>query len=84
MTIEGYIRKRPDVSYWMAQIQAGDEFRKKFAYEAEWDKWRAFYRGNWSLELCHSIYSIHSSAPLCLGSTLETQQSLSLLPSQAG
>lgn len=48
MTIEGYIRNRPDTSYWMAQIQAGDEFRKKFAYEAEWDKWRAFYRGNWS------------------------------------
>ncbi len=48
MTIEGYIRKRPDVSYWEAQIHAGEEFRKKFAYEAEWDKWRAFYRGNWS------------------------------------
>ena len=48
MTIEGYIRKRPDTSYWEAQIHAGIEFRKKFAYEQEWDKWRAFYRGNWA------------------------------------
>ncbi|KKL45990.1 hypothetical protein LCGC14_2350090, partial [marine sediment metagenome] len=48
MTIEGYIRKRPDTSYWEAQIHAGIEFRRKFAYETEWDKWRAFYRGNWS------------------------------------
>lgn len=48
MTIEGYIRKRPDTGYWQAQIHAGKEFRRKFAYEQEWDKWRAFYRGNWS------------------------------------
>lgn len=48
MTIEGYIRKRPDVNYWEAQIHAGKEFRKKFAYESEWEKWRSFYRGNWS------------------------------------
>ncbi|KKK58667.1 hypothetical protein LCGC14_3042160, partial [marine sediment metagenome] len=25
MTIEGYIRKRPDTSYWEAQIHAGIE-----------------------------------------------------------
>ncbi len=48
MPVEGYIRKRPDTSYWEAQIHAAEAFRKKFAYEAEWDKWRAFYRGNWS------------------------------------
>ena len=48
MPIEGYIRSRPDTSWWEAQIIAGEEFRKKFAYENDWDKWRAFYRGNWA------------------------------------
>ena len=48
MAIEGYIRKRPDTGYWESQIHAGKEFRRKFAYEQEWSKWRDFYRGNWA------------------------------------
>ena len=48
MAIEGYRKKRPDTPYWEEQIKAGEEFRNKFAYESEWDKWRAFYRGNWA------------------------------------
>ncbi|KKL11118.1 hypothetical protein LCGC14_2549040, partial [marine sediment metagenome] len=48
MSIEGYIRKRPDTGYWESQIHAGKEFRRKFAYEQEWSKWRDFYRGNWA------------------------------------
>jgi len=48
MAIEGYVRKRPDTGYWESQIHAGKEFRRKFAYEQEWSKWRDFYRGNWA------------------------------------
>ncbi len=46
--MEGYIKKRPDVNWWLEQINAGKEFRKKYAHEASWDRWRAYYRGNWS------------------------------------
>lgn len=48
MPFSGYIRKRPDTQWWLEQIKAGDNFRKKFAYESEWPKWRDYYRGNWS------------------------------------
>ncbi len=48
MPIEGYIRGKPDHGWWLEQIKAGEEFRSKFAYEENWDKWRAFYRGNWA------------------------------------
>ncbi len=48
MPVEGYIRGKPDHNWWLEQIKAGEEFRRKFAYESDWDKWRAFYRGNWA------------------------------------
>lgn len=47
MALDGYIRSRPDTGWWEEQIKAGIEFRKKFAYEQQWAKWRDFYRGNW-------------------------------------
>lgn len=47
MALDGYIRGKPDIGWWEDQIKAGEEFRKKFAYEGEWDKWRSYYRGNW-------------------------------------
>ncbi len=47
MPVEGYIRGKPDAGWWEDQLAAGREYRKKYAYEAEWDKWRSYYRGNW-------------------------------------
>ncbi len=46
-SIEGYIKNKPDADWWMEQIKAGEAYRKVAAYETQWKKWRAFYRGNW-------------------------------------
>lgn len=48
MALDGYIRNKPDSNWWFEQIKAGEEFRKKFAYETQWSTWREYYRGNWS------------------------------------
>lgn len=39
--------KRINVSWWQDQIHKGIEFRKKYALEGEWTKWRSYYRGDW-------------------------------------
>ena len=44
---QGYIGTKPDYSYWNEQIRLGKEFRKKASCEAEWKKWREYYRGEW-------------------------------------
>ncbi len=46
MTV-GYIRGAPDVSWWLGQIHAGEEDRRKKAYQDRWDIWRQYYRGEW-------------------------------------
>lgn len=51
MPISGYIKKQPDVGWWMDQIQAGEQFRKKVAYEQKWKTWREYYRGEWSRDV---------------------------------
>lgn len=51
MPLEGYIRKKPDPAWWMEQIKAGESYRKHAAYEASWNKWRAFYRGSWRADV---------------------------------
>lgn len=38
---------KPDAAWWLEQVKAAEEFRKKRAYEALWDTWRSYYRGNW-------------------------------------
>lgn len=44
----GYLRGgRPDVNWWRTQINAGIAFRKKFASQQDWDRWRKMYRGQW-------------------------------------
>jgi len=45
---EGYVRGRPEVTWWDAQIKAGILFRKKFSQEGKWDLWRQYARGNWN------------------------------------
>lgn len=37
----------PDVGWWFEQLHNAEEFRKFYASQSEWDKWRDFYRGNW-------------------------------------
>lgn len=44
---EGYVKGRPDSSWWMQQIHRGISYRKKCADEGSWDKWRKMYRGQW-------------------------------------
>ena len=35
-------------SDWMKQIKSGIEFRKKYSTRESWDKYRRYYRGQWS------------------------------------
>ena len=44
---EGYIRGKPDIGFWTQQIYSGVEFRKKYAREDSWSRWREYYRGQW-------------------------------------
>jgi len=44
---EGYINGKLDMAWWIKQITAGVEFRKKYSHEPKWQQWRDFYRGNW-------------------------------------
>lgn len=43
----GYIQGKPDVEWWMTQVRKGIAYRKKYARESDWSRWRGFYRGNW-------------------------------------
>ena len=48
MPFSGYNTSgKPDVGWWLAQIHAGELFRRKHAKEAQWDRWRQYYRGEW-------------------------------------
>jgi len=44
---DGYVKGKPDVSYWLQQIRKGLDYRKRAAYEASWSRWRQYYRGEW-------------------------------------
>lgn len=48
---EGYIRGKPNVSWWITQVRQGIEFRKKYAREQQWETWRAYYRGHWDKKI---------------------------------
>src|SRR3990172_4615985 len=43
----GYVNGRPDEVWWMTQIRKGIAYRKKYAREADWARWRQYYRGYW-------------------------------------
>lgn len=46
---DGYLRGgRPDTGWWVQQIFAGIEYRKQKADEWAWERWRAYYRGQWN------------------------------------
>ena len=44
---QGYSNGKPDYAYWNQRIKDGKAFRKKSAYEADWKRWREYYRGEW-------------------------------------
>lgn len=45
---EGYTRRgKPDDSWWIAQVKAGERFRRIAANEDSWKRWRKYYRGQW-------------------------------------
>ena len=43
----GYIKGQPDIGYWMGEIRRGLAYRKKYAKQSEWARWRSYYRGDW-------------------------------------
>ena len=45
---EGFTGKKPIPSFWIEQLEAGEEYRKKQACQHQWDDWRAYYRGDWN------------------------------------
>lgn len=45
--IDGYKNGKPDITWWRRSIQEGIDWRKKYAYEAHWGRWRDYYRGKW-------------------------------------
>ena len=48
----GYFRNgKPDPTWWMDQITAGEDFRKFQAHQDKWEAWRAMYRGRWSKDI---------------------------------
>jgi|SRR5215469_1594563 len=56
---EGYRKgtDQPDVEWWINQIQAGKQFRKKYACEEKWTTWRAWGRGQFQRgQLPSNIY----------------------------
>lgn len=46
MSIRGYVGGQPDVSWWLEQIRAGIEYRKRCAHQAQWPIWRKYYRND--------------------------------------
>lgn len=38
---------KPDGTWWLTQIRKGIEYRKKAAFQGEWDTWRRYYRGEY-------------------------------------
>jgi len=44
---DGYIRTKPDISWWLDQIYRGIKYRETFTHEHKWNIWRDYYRGNW-------------------------------------
>lgn len=54
---EGYIGKKPDASFWMQQVYAGIEYRRTYAREGDWPRWRQYYRGQWKAgTLPHNLF----------------------------
>lgn len=47
MSIEGYLRTKPDSDWWLEQIKAGENYRRVAAYQDNWKRWRHYYRGMW-------------------------------------
>lgn len=47
MNIRGYVKGKPDVEWWISQIRNGLLFRKKYAKQDSWERWRKYYRGEW-------------------------------------
>lgn len=49
---EGYnTRGKVDYGWWIKQLQDGSEYRKHAAFEDSWNKWHAFYRGDWTADV---------------------------------
>jgi hypothetical protein len=44
----GYLMNgEPDTQWWFGEIRKGVAYRKKSAYQAKWDRWEKYYRGEW-------------------------------------
>lgn len=57
MAQSGYVNGKPDIGYWLGEVRRGIAYRKKYAKQSEWDRWRRYYRGEWPLNtLSVNIY----------------------------
>lgn len=52
--MEGYSNGKPDTAFWLRQVRLGLAYRKRCAYEANWPRWRNYYRGLWNPEILPS------------------------------
>jgi len=65
---EGYHKgtDKPDIEWWIGQINQGIQFRRRRAYEERWNTWRNWYRGQFERgQLPSNVYfkSIRSLIP---------------------
>lgn len=49
--MEGYIRGKPDTAWWVQQLADGIAYRKKYAKQKAWERWRRYYRGEWDADV---------------------------------
>ena len=54
MSQSGYVRGKPEVSWWLKQIREGMAYREDVAREKRWPIWRNMYRGQWSGDILPS------------------------------
>jgi hypothetical protein len=45
--MEGYQGNKPEVGWWEDQINAGVEYRKRWASQEEWKLWQSYYRSDY-------------------------------------
>lgn len=43
----GYSRGNPDINWWLSELRRGKLYRANNAFEADWSRWKGYYRGKW-------------------------------------
>lgn len=40
--------KARTAGWWNTQLKAGEKYREKYSKQTSWNRWRSYYRGNWT------------------------------------